>query len=172
MAKVDEWVSKLREAIERPYPEKNEELSGWMHSVELETHLLATPRRKTVLFMDRTGDYENDEDLAVDGELEIAGEIDQCYTLLCEQMSALHGAALDEDIDDLPVQTRIEPDDDCDDDDAETKSYLSGAYYDNSDDDEASFWQVGNDYVCIQKLKKWGDGNFQFYVIATVTPRE
>lgn len=143
-----------------------------MHSAELETHLLATPRRKTALIMDRTGDYENDENMTQDSELTIEQEIEQCYSLLGQRMTEVYGAAIDIEVDDSSLQARVEPDDEDDDDDAITESYMSGAWYDNSNDQDASFWRIGSNYVCIQRIKKWGDGNFQFYVIATVTPCE
>ena len=157
--------------IDSPYPNECEQFAGWMHSAELETHLLATPRRKTALIMDRTGDYENDENMTQDSELTIEQEIESCFALLCQRMTEVYGAAIDLEVDDSSLQARIEPEDE-DDDDALTESYLSGAHYDNCDDQEASFWRLGSDYVCIQKLKKWGDGDFKYYVIATVTPCE
>ena len=142
-----------------------------MHSPELETHLLATPRRKTVLIMDRTGDYENDENMTLDSELTVEQEVEQCYALLSQRMTEVYGATIDLEVDDSSLQSRVEPDDE-DDDDAITESYLWGAWYDNCDDQDASFWRIKSDYVCIQKIRKWGDGSFQFYVIATVTPCE
>lgn len=172
MSGIVEWFSKLQQIIDSPYPDSCEVPSGWMHSAELETHLLATPQRKTALLMDRTGDYEYDENMTVDVELTIEQEIAQCFTLLCQRMTEVYGDAIDLELDDSSLQVRIEPDDEDDDDDAETRSFLSGAYYDNTDVHEASFWRIGSDYICIQKIKKWGDGNFQFYIIATVTPCE
>ena len=124
-----------------------------MHSAELETHLLATPRRKTALIMDRTGDYENDENMTLDSELTIEQEIEQCYSLLSQRMTEVYGAAIDIEVDDSSLQARVEPDDE-DDDDAITESYLSGAWYDNSNDQDASFWRIGSNYVCIQRIKK------------------
>ena len=172
MSDVETWFSQLQQLIEMPYAERSAEFSGWMQSAQLETHLLATPRRKTILFMDRTGDYEYDEEMNLDVEVEMAVEVDQCYQLLVQRISEVYGPALEIPLDAPSLQARIEPDYDDADDDAETRSYLSGAYYDNSDDGAESLWQVGTDYVCIQKIKDWGDGNFGFYVIATVTPCE
>lgn len=169
MSNLENWFTDLQRVIDAPYPEGTDELSGWMHSEELETHLLATPRRKTVLFMDRTGDYEYDEAMTVDVEVGIAVEIDQCYSALCQRMTDVYGTAVDLDLEDPSIQARIEPEDYNDD---ETMSFLTGAYYDGSDDGDATFWELKGNYVCIQKIKNWGDGDFQFYVIATVTPRE
>lgn len=28
------------------------------------------------------------------------------------------------------------------------------------------------DFVCLQKIRNWGDGSFQYKVIATINPRE
>ena len=171
MSEIAKWFSELQHAIESAYPDRCEPLSGWMHSADLETHLLATPRRKTVLIMDRTGDYEYDDNMTQDTELTIDQETKQCYGLLCQRMTDVYGSTIDLDLDDSSLQIRIEPEDE-EDDDAVTESYLSGAYYDNCANQEVSFWRLGPNYVCIQRIQKWGDGNFQYYVVATVTPSE
>ncbi len=123
MSEADKWLSQLKLAIDQPYPETVAEFAGWMHSEELETHLLHTPRRKTVLLMDQTGDYEYDEEMTLDGELELASQVDQFYAQVCQKISELYGAPLDLDLEDPSLQARIEPEDY--DDDAERASYLS-----------------------------------------------
>lgn len=171
MTEIQKWFSELQRMIDEPYHASCAEPTASMRSDKLETHLLATPRRKTILFIDRSGDFEYDEEMTVEMEVKFALEIDQCYALLCQRMIEVYGPALNLQIQDLDLQVRTEPEDDSD-DQALTNSYLSGASYDNSDDGDESYWQFGTDFVCIQKIKNWGDGNFQHNVIETVTPRE
>lgn len=170
-AEAEKWFKDLQDMITRPYPKRatSSPLAG-MGRESMDRHLLATPRRKTALFLQQSGDYENDRHMTEDMEFAMEKAIGACYAALCKRMAAKYGPVLSTTGAGLPLQQRIRPD--ADDEVLRLKSYETGAYYDNGDSGKASFWKVGADYVCIQEVRIRGDGDFEFYVIATMTPPE
>ncbi|MCF2495701.1 hypothetical protein [Dyadobacter chenhuakuii] len=130
------------------------------------------PNRKIVIFKYYYGDYEYDELISEDVEISISIANDAIYNtannLLTKQFGPPQPLPI-HDYNQLPfariAKEKLKENKDYD----WTPEYEGGALFENADDFIFSYWIKKNQYIVLQNGKIWGDGDFTFFVLVTIS---
>jgi hypothetical protein len=134
-----------------------------------------TPTRLSFVLYHMNGDHDYDDELSLDDEFQMDGDLESAFTEAVTQATKRLGKPLG----DYPAQssTLVYANRDDDpregtviDDVAWTPEYDTGAVLQTDSMEETRYWVFGNRYVILQQRKWVGDGNFDHVVLVTITP--
>ncbi len=171
-------TEKIQELIAMPYPSKTAPTMGISIFAHCDHFFRNTPFRKIIVFNDAAGDYDYDEEMTPDHEIDISIENEKMY----KETQAL----LFEELKMYPFQENEYPSDldrvwnyedetkegtiiDGEDFEEWTPEYEGGIH--DFDNQYNTIWDLGADYLYLGCGADKGDGNFAYYTFACITPK-
>jgi hypothetical protein len=168
-------IQAIQSSLQSPYPA---EITAPIETTAFNSFsnfLRNTPVRKVFLINHTDGDYEYDEDMNMDKEIEMEIANDNVFSETLVACEKVFGRSLGEFPGDIQVSET-----NYDDNSKEgtvsdgiewTPEYEGGAVFRNGDSSDTRYWISGKEFIFLQKGKWTGDGNFLLYVLITITPR-
>ncbi|HEX2627369.1 MAG TPA: hypothetical protein VHM26_00100 [Chitinophagaceae bacterium] len=167
-------LEEIQSALQLPYATEVSAPAEATAFNSFSNFLRTTPTRKIFLINHTGGDYEYDEGMNIDKEIEMEIANDAVFSetlIVCEN-------AFGKSLGEFPEDNRViesNYDDNSKEgnsfDDIEwTPEYEDGAVFRNADSFQTHYWIRQDQFIFLQKGKWTGDGNFIFYVLITITP--
>lgn len=167
-------INAIEKSIGTPYPTVITPPVESTAFDSLSNFLRNTPTRKVFLVNHSGGDYEYDENMSIEQEIDLDIANNALFLALRSEMEMDFGVAgNDTPAGILLMETNP---DDCSkegqifDDIEWTPEYEGGAIFSNTDSFETCYWIIDKEILLLQKGKWTGDGNFIQYVLVTITP--
>jgi hypothetical protein len=171
-------TQEIQKLIAMPYPSKTESSMGISIFAHCDHFFRNTPVRKIIVFNDATGDYDYDEEMTPDIEIEISIKNEKIYkeiqTLLLDELKMYpvqeneYPSKLDRSYhyeDETKEGTLLKGEDF----EEWTPEYEGGLH--SFDNGYNTIWDLGTDYLYLGCVSDHGDGNFAYYTFACITPK-
>jgi hypothetical protein len=168
----DTLLISLHAMLDKPYPSRITAPVDSSLSLNLRNFFRERPDRKVAVVFIGSGDYEYDEDMTQDIDIALSIEARQFYKMAGKAISTNHGEPLAK----APVGLlSVNHDDDSKEgqsfnNEAWSPEYEGGAIFDNADNYDTQHWKIGADVLTLQWGTVTGDGDFDHFVLMTLTP--
>jgi predicted DNA-binding WGR domain protein len=171
-SQYQELLTQIKNDLYTDFPQEVEKSSHEGMHRDISNFFRSGPFRKSYLVDVESGDYEWDEDLTEDVEMEMSSRIEAVYKNILQEAEKIFGASSR-----LPEDGTLMSEDNEDEskegqvfDEIEWSPIFEKGAHINEYLDNIVCWRINNRYLVLGNAEWQGDGNFEFLVYFSITP--